>query len=102
MIETLKDRLTSTGLPVAYYAFPENEAPPLPWICYVVTGSNNFMADGAVYQTVLRVDVELYTARKDIAMEAKVEAALAGIPWQKAEQYLEDENCHEVIYEIEV
>lgn len=100
----LNDVLQATGLPVAYYAFPEGEAPPLPWICYTVTGSRNFDADGRVYLAVRRVDVELYCAQKDLAAEALVETALdgAGIPWDKTETYLDSEQCFEIIYEIEV
>lgn len=43
-LQELKERLEQTGFPVAYYSFPENEAPPLPFICYLVTGSDNFAA----------------------------------------------------------
>lgn len=101
-LEKLNQRLESTGLPVAYWSFPEGEAPPLPWICYIVTGSNNFVADGTVFYQIQHVDVELYTERKEPAVQALVEQALTGIPWQKSERYLDDERCYEVIYEIEV
>ena len=101
-LEELKNKLEATGLPVAYYAFPVDAAPPLPFICYLVTGSSNFIADGEVYQPINEVAVELYCKQKDPATEALVETALRGIPWDKTETYLDDEHCIEIIYEIEV
>ena len=103
-LDELNTLLASTGMPVAYYAFPVGDAPPLPWICYVVTGSSNFIADGRVYQKSNAIDVELYCNEKDPALEARVEAVLADacIPWEKTEQYLDSEKCWEIIYEIEV
>lgn len=90
---------------VTYYAWPVGAAPALPFICYLATGANNFAADGQVYHSATTVDVELYTATKDLTVEASIEAALtaAGFFWSKqSEEYLEDENCYEIIYEIEV
>ena len=98
----IKTMLETTGLPVAYSAFPEGAAPLLPYICYVVTGSNNFVADGIVYQPVQAIDIELYTRQKDPESESAVEAALAALPWEKTELYLDDEKCVQVTYEIEV
>ena len=96
--------LKTTGLPVTYRAWPENEAPPLPFVCYVEAGSNNFAADGVVYHTAQRYTIELYTEEKDPETEAKLEAALtgAGIFWTKDETYIESERMNEIIYEIEV
>lgn len=101
-IEKIKLLLDTTGIPVAYYAFDEENAPGLPFICFLVTGSNNFSADGTVYQKVNHIQVELYTKKKDIESEEKVETALSSFFWNKDETYLEDEKCFEVIYELEV
>lgn len=97
--------LESSGLPVVYRAWPQNEAPPLPWICYTEGGSNNDSADGIAYYVARSIRVELYCPHKNPASEAAVEAALnaAGIFWQKTEEtYIEDENCLETVYEFEV
>ena len=101
-LELLKDRLVSTGLPVAYLSFPEDEAPPLPFICYLSTGDDPLFADGTVYYDYDHVRVELYTARKDCCAERLVETSLAEYHWKKNEDYIDTERCYLVTYEIEV
>lgn len=98
----IKDLLEITGIPVAYRAFPAGKAPPLPFLCYLFSYTNNFDADDRVYQVINRVTIELYIEAKDPATEAKVEAVLDGLCWEKSEEYLDDERCYEIIYEIEV
>lgn len=94
--------LESTGLPVAYLAFPENDAPPLPFICYLYGNSDNFSADGIVYHRTDRVMVELYTKTKQPQYERVVEEALSGLFWEKEENYIESEKCFQIVYEMEV
>nr|DAJ16794.1 MAG TPA: tail completion protein [Myoviridae sp. ctO7l1] len=101
-LEKVKDILEATGIPVAYRAFPVGKAPSLPFICYRFSYTNNFNADDRVYQVINRVTIELYIEVKDPATEALVEAALDGLCWEKSEEYLDDERCYEIIYEIEV
>lgn len=87
---------------VAYRSFPIDKAPKLPFICYVVSGTDNFVADGKVYETRTEIDIELYTAKKDITTESKVEDALneAFLIWDKVEEYIESEQCYEIIYSV--
>ena len=99
-LDNLNKLLKTTGYPVAYNVFKTPKKPP--FICYLVVGSNNFFADGRVYLSVNRVQVELYTSKKDIYAESKVEQALSSMYWQKSEEYIEDQGAYEVIYEIEV
>lgn len=98
----LNVRLQETGLPVTYRAWPENEAPALPFICYLCTGANTLYADASVFHSWNNVRVELYTALKDLEAEAKVEAALHGFHWEKSETYIDTERCYMILYEIEV
>lgn len=98
----LKNKLKETGLPVTYRAWPEGEAPGLPFICYFCEEDDPLFADASVYYRYTNVLVELYTKEKDIAREREVETALAGCHWKKSETYISTEKCYRILYEIEV
>ena len=89
---------------IVYNAWPVGEAPPLPYVCYYSTGSDNFAADKVVYDSNRPVRIELYTRSKDLATEAAVEAALtgAGIYWSRDESYIDDEKVYLTIYEVTI
>lgn len=89
---------------VVYRAWPVGEAPALPFIVYLVQGSDNFGADDIVYKPINRVDIELYSKNKDTTSEGLIEALLESLSiyWEKEEVYLDDEKCYEIIYSIEV
>lgn len=103
-LEEISEILQETGLPVTYTSWPERQAPPLPYICYLSPYSNNFSADGIVYQAISHINIELYTKVKSPALESTLENVLAqnNIFWEKSEEYLSDQRCFEIIYEIEV
>lgn len=98
--EELARRLAATGLPVAYRAFRTRQDPP--YICYVYVYDAQFFADDVMYYSTGHYQVELYTAAKDPAAEARAEAALEGLCWEKSEEYLQDEKVYQILYEIEV
>ena len=89
---------------VAYRSFKAGEAPKLPFICYQDTSTSNFVADNVVYTVIQEVDVELYTKIKDVESEALLEAKFAeyNIVWDKYEEFIEEENCYEVIYTFSI
>lgn len=96
----IKERLVRTGFPVAYSHFKSKTAPP--FICYMQTVTDNFAADDTMYFPVKGVRIELYTCKKDVPAEEKVEAALSGIYWEMSESYIKEENLFQIVYEIEV
>lgn len=98
-LQEMKERLLSTGLPVAYRAFNGRQEPP--FLVYLSEGSHTFPADGLVYFASPQIRVELYTKFKDEALESLVETALYGLYWQKSETYIDSEKCYEIIYELE-
>ena len=112
VFDVLKNITVSTSttdtIPVAYYAFPEddpnNPAPPPPFICYYYPGSDDLMADGTNYQKIRPLTVELYTDNKDFAVEKQVETALnsAGFAFTRDETYINTERLYLVSYETEV
>lgn len=93
----------STGFPTAYHHFEEGQEPEKPYVVYLYPGTNNFAADGIVYQAINELDIELYTEKKDIEAEKKVEAVLKehGFFYEKTETYLTSEKMFEVLYEME-
>ena len=94
------EMLEEAGLPLAYDHFAEGEAPELPYILYLVPESNNFAADNYAYFKINEVHIELYTDRKDLAAEQKVEAVLDrhGIFYNRSETWIESEQLYEVLY----
>lgn len=89
---------------VAYSAFPEKEAPEMPFLCIVETSTDNFGADNKVFHKRHNVDIELYTKIKDLNTELLLENTLDAVPifYNASDTYLDDEKCFERIYEIEV
>lgn len=96
-IEGFKDK-------VAYRSFPIGSAPSLPFICYLQTSTNNTFADNKTFNVVSGVDIELYTNSKDIESEELIENALNEncIPWNKFEEYIDEEKMYQITYSVEV
>ena len=96
--------ITGFSNKVVYRAWPVGKAPPLPFIVFLVEGSDNFGADNIVYKAINRVNVEFYSKNKDTVSEGLIEALFENLSiyWEKDETYLDDEQCYEIIYSIEV
>ena len=102
---TALNSLTGFDKKVVYHHWPAPEAvPDMPFIAYMVDGSDNFGADNIVYKAINSVRIELYTENKDTTSEGLIEDMLTshGIYWEKDETYIDDERCYEIIYSIEV
>ena len=103
-MDELLSILGETQIPFAYDHFAEGESPDPPFLCYLLPGSNNFSADGKVYYKIGQVNIELYTDRKDPAVEQKLEDALdaASIFYNKTEVWIDSEKLYEVLYQFEM
>lgn len=104
-LEEFRAILEQTGFPVAYSHFIESEnnpLPALPFVIFHVTSSSNFSADNVTYLQMQNVDIELYTDRKDLEAENKLEALFIEneIPFASLEAYIESENMFQKIYEV--
>ena len=104
MMEEVVRIVSGMGIPFAYDHFAEGESPDPPFLCYLLPGSNNFSADGKVYYKIGRVNLELYTDRKDPEVEQKLEDALdaASIFYNKTEVWIDSEKLYEVLYQFEM
>lgn len=96
----LKQILDKTELPVAYSHF--GTPPQLPYICYLVDNNPNFKADDKVYYKISDVNIELYTSKKDLNTEKKIEQVLDDnhIPYDSFETYIESEDVFQKTYEV--
>lgn len=103
-INQLAAMLQETGIPFAYDHYAEGESPDPPFICYLLPGSDNFAADGQVFFRINEVRIELYTDKKDISVEKKVEDVLddRGIFYNKTEVWISEERLYEVLYSFEI
>ncbi|MGR6912496.1 hypothetical protein RCJ96_26655 [Bacillus sp. BSL6] len=96
--------LEATGYPVAYSHFTPtsgNPVPKPPYICFLVNGSANLMADNKVYHKIDDLNIELYTIKKDLVAEAKLEKVLDDheIPYDSYGTFIESEKMYQKIYE---
>lgn len=94
--------LSETGLPVARGGFKKAQAPP--YIVYIFSYSSNFAADSKVYLKRDNYQIEMYTEKKDIALEENLEGIFDthGLVYDKTETYLESEQLIEVLHEIQL
>lgn len=93
------------GLPVAFSHFEsdDNTPPPnLPFITYLTPSTANFMADNKVYHKVDNVDIELYTAKKDLVAEKLIEDMLDALelPYDASQSWIDSENVFQKLYEV--
>jgi len=94
--------LCGMGIPAAYRVFTKSVSPP--FIVYYEDSSDNFNADDLVYSKASSITTELYTDKKDTALEARLEGIFdaGGIVFRKSEVYIDSEKLFEVIYVTEV
>ncbi|MEK4181728.1 hypothetical protein NSQ61_20005 [Aeribacillus sp. FSL K6-1121] len=98
----LYQALKSIGYPVAYGSFPSPVTPP--FITYQFAYSSDMIADNHNYVDIGNFQVELYTDKKDLAAEKKVQDKLKelGLPYRKFETFLDTENLYQILYEIQL
>ena len=97
----MKAFLDKTELPVAYSHFPDNQK--LPFICFL----SNKKAEGCDNKNNLyRYDysIELYTTKKGITSEEKLESLLntAGISFSSETVWLDDTGLYVTYYTISI
>ena len=102
--EEVISMLEEAGLPLAYDHFAEGESPEPPFLIFLYPSSDNFSADGTVYQKIDELHIELYTDKKSPDVEAALEAVLDGhgIFYNKTEVWIESERLYEVLYSTEI
>ena len=97
----MKAFLDKTGLPIAYSHFPDNQKPP--FLCFL----SNKKAEGCdSKKNLYRYDysIELYTEKKDITSEEKLEGLLnsAGISFSSETIWIDDADLFVTYYTISI
>lgn len=96
--------LKSTGLPVTYNHWGDDDVPTLPYLAYRRSDSDDLMADNHNFKAVTGFDVELYTEKINLATEAKIENMFKEhrIPYDKTELWIDSEELYMILYEITI
>ena len=99
--------LKATGYPVAYSHFTGTTTTPLPippYITYLSAYSSNLMADNKIYKKIDNLQIELYTNKKDLTAEKKLEDILDNndIAYDSTETWIDTEKLFQKIYEISI
>lgn len=94
--------LKSLGMPVAYSSFSSEQK--LPYLIYLFAYSSDMIADNHNYLDIGNFQVELYTAKKDVAAEKLVQDKLKELemPYTKTETQIEEEKVFQIIYEVQL
>lgn len=102
--EEINDMMAEMGLPYAYHHFAEGESPQPPFLLFLSPGEETFSADNVAYYSFKQLDIELYTDKKNPALEEEIEALLTQheIYFTKSEAWIESEKLYEVLYEMTI
>ena len=95
--------LESTGLLVAYHHFAEGSGVDPPYIVYLVSDATGWGSDERNEIKRTSYLVELYTDKKDLETQAKIESLfnVRGIRFGSVEGYIDSEKLYQVVYTIE-
>ncbi len=98
----LCNQLKTIGYPVAYHHFTTSPEPP--YIVYIRTNDDNISSDYKVHGKIKNYQVELYTVKKDLEAERKIEEILNTIDpeYKTFEEYIQSEQMYQVVYQIKV
>ncbi len=98
----LCNKLKTVGFPVAYHHFTTSPEPP--YIVYIRTNDDNISSDYKVHGKFKNYQVELYTVKKDLEAEQKIEEILNTIDpeYKTFEEYIQSEQMYQVVYQIKV
>ncbi len=101
-ITELNQALKTIGLPVAYHHFTEPPEPP--YLVYLFSYSDDFMADNQNYKEISNYQLELYTKIKSPATESLVKDKLRELQlsYTKTETFIETEGLYQVLYLFQV
>ena len=101
-LENLHEDLSKLNIPVAYTYFEDHVSPP--FAVFFEESEKHFVADNNIYATKKAIVVELYTTKKDLVLEKKLESFFYKheIIWESTSQYINEENLFLKAYYFEL
>lgn len=99
-LQQLQSKLDTAGYPVAYHDFKKPTT--IPFIVYVCDSEDIDGADFSNDVVTRSYRVELYTNKKDLQAERKLEQVLNFTHFYKTETYIESEKLFQIAYEFEL
>lgn len=99
----LENLIKAFNIPYVYHHFKEQEKQKPPYICWYFLNDYDFMADNINFQPIRRINIDVYTKNKDLALEKQIENILKanGIAFSYEEEYNHNENEYIVTYTIQ-
>ena len=86
--------LDGIGLPATQFEWPEQDAPSLPYAIIAPVEERSLTMDGRNDLFTVAYDVELYSRRRDVALELRVRGALADAGIQSRRDFYYDSEQH--------
>lgn len=68
--------IRSLGYPYTYFAFPEDERPAPPYLCFFYAGGRDFYADGMNYQVIDELHILRFAPEVDLHADRRIQKAL--------------------------
>lgn len=103
-VQEIRAIIEGFGIPAAYYEFEDDTVQAPPFLAWYFDGDDDFHADDTNYVHIRTLVIELYTPRKDFALEGKIEARLEelNLPYDKDGEYLNSERMHMTTYSMDI
>lgn len=102
-IEEFKAFLERSGFPVAYESIDTLAgAAKLPYVVWRIEGEQHFGADYKKFFVRYNVSVELYTAKKDIAAEKKLDKLFDEYDFTKNSTYFHGDKINMTEYKMSI
>lgn len=96
-IKDVLDVVEGVGLPCAQIQFYPEHLPEEPYVIVNPMSTRNSFGDGVVRKLLVQYQIMLYTRRRDIPLEKRLQDALteAHIPWERF--HTTDDEGHSVV-----
>lgn len=99
-LREIREALMTSGLDVFYDHTPEDVA--MPYICYKEVSARVVSLDSEASKVISTIQVELYTNKKDEALEERLQEALKPFIWKKELDFDGDEDYFSSFYTFEI